>query len=226
MLRMRKFHRLEVICRANRKEGLRGFVSTAFRVLRSQLLGQRRLIFGLVPSDLKLKPPIKIPGYEVVSITSSNVIDNVLRDKFTQYSRYIWWDTDTMLTKGACLWVGYLNGEFANITWTRTGDKIRSYFFPMTPECVLVSHSVTIPEYRGRGLYPAILTEVIRALADQGFKRFYIDCTDWNQSSSRVIERIGFSLMGRGKCKRKGRLAWYQESPPDFTQINNEGQLI
>jgi RimJ/RimL family protein N-acetyltransferase len=96
----------------------------------------------------------------------------------------------------------------------------------MTPDCVVISHSVTIPEYRGKGLYPAILKEVIHELADQGFKRFYIDCADWNRPSNRVIERIGFSLIGRGKCKRKGRLAWYQESPPDFTQVNNKEQLI
>jgi RimJ/RimL family protein N-acetyltransferase len=179
-----------------------------------------------VPSDLKLKPPVKIPGYEVMSVTSPNMIDDVLRNKFKLYPRDIWWDTDTMLKKGACLWIGYLNGKFANVTWTRTGDKIRSYFFPLTPGCVLISHSVTIPEYRGNGLYPAILAEIIQALAAQGFERFYIDCSDWNQPSKRVIERVGFSLIGRGKCKRKGQLAWYQDAPPDFTQTNNKEQLV
>ena len=225
-IKMGKYHRLEVISRSFFEGGLRDLICTSFRIARSGLFGQRRLIFGRMPSAQHLIPPGKGSDCKIVSITSSDMIDDVLKDNFLQYRRYMGWDTETMLRKGACLWVVYLNGELAHVSWTRTGDKIRSYFFPMTPECVLISHSVTIPEFRGRGLFPVVLEEIVRMLAQKGFKRFYIDCSDWNQSSKRAIERAGFSLIGRGKCKRKGRLAWYQESPPDFTQAETKENLI
>lgn len=178
----------------------------SFKMVRSKLFGQRRLIFSITLSGSEALSPIEVPNYRMVSITSIDMIDDTLKEKFIQRQCYILPNTQTVLSKGGHLWVGYLNGQLANLACTRTGDGIGSYFFPLTAECVLISHCVTFPEYRGHDLYPASLTHIVRTLGNKGFKRFYIDCCDWNMSSERAIRHTGFRLIDRRKCKRKEHL--------------------
>ncbi len=218
---MKKHYKLQVLWWATRERGLTGAASTLSKILRSVLLGQRRLIFTLAISVQYLPPVCKIRGYEVELITSSDLINNTLKEQLIQHRSSIRSDAETMLKNGACLWVGYLDGHLANLAWTRTGDKVQSYFFPLVTECILISHCVTLPDYRGRGLYPAIMTHIIRTLGSKGFERFYVDCSDWNVASERPIRRLGFYLIGRGKYKKTGRLAWYQDAPQDFRRIQH-----
>lgn len=218
-----RYFRLELIRRAALKRGIAGLVGTALKMIRSRLLGRWKLVYGLAPPVAK---SVTVSGFEIVCVSSRDMIDESLRDSFRGHEREISWGAEGMLSDGACLWVGYLDGKLASVIWTRTGDKVKSYFFPMTASCVLISHVVTISEYRGHGLLPAMLIEIIHKFMDNGCSRFYIDCWDWNESSQRMIERVGFSLIGRGKHIGKDKAAWYQESPPDLTQMHKGGKGV
>lgn len=224
--RMENYYTLQLVRRIISRGDLGGFITLLFKIIRSKLLAEHRLIFGMVPSALpRHASPIELADYEIKEVSSWDMVDQSIRETFTDYRQYIWWDTESMLRGGRTLWLGYLHGRLANVTWTKTGDRVRTYFFPLTSECVLISYSVTLPEYRGLHLYPAQLVEITRVLASRGFKRFYTGCYDWNIASARGLRRAGFRLIGRGIVKKKGRIIWYPESRAECTHIdtNNKG---
>lgn len=56
----------------------------------------------------------------------------------------------------------------------------------------MIGNCFTIPEMRGRGLYPGLLAVICDHLADSGYKRAIISCSPDNLASRRGIERAGF----------------------------------
>lgn len=53
----------------------------------------------------------------------------------------------------------------------------------------------TIPEYRGRGFYPALLRYILGELAGRGIGRAWITTAPGNHTSVRSIKRAGFALV-------------------------------
>lgn len=225
---MKVYYTLQLVQRTISRRDIFGSIILLLKIIRSKLFGQRRLIFAMAASDLAFcASPVEATDYEIKEVSSWDMVDQSIRETFADYRQYIWWDTQSMLKEGHTLWLGYLDGQLANVTWTRTGDRVRKYFFPMTSECVLISYSITFPGYRGLHLYPAQLDEIIRILACRGFKRFYTGCYDWNIASARGLRRAGFHFIGRGRGieKKNGRIIWYPEFTAECTHIgtNNKG---
>jgi ribosomal protein S18 acetylase RimI-like enzyme len=51
----------------------------------------------------------------------------------------------------------------------------------------------TVPEYRGKGFYPALLRYILADLADQGIRRAWIGTAPGNDISARSILKAGFT---------------------------------
>jgi RimJ/RimL family protein N-acetyltransferase len=58
-----------------------------------------------------------------------------------------------------------------------------------------VKYSLTLPEFRGKGIYPATLIEVQRYLKEQGYKRLFICTREDNLPSVKGIEKAGFEFV-------------------------------
>lgn len=56
----------------------------------------------------------------------------------------------------------------------------------------IISNCMTMPAYRGQGLYPLVLRASCQRLAAQGHRRAIITCAPDNMSSIRGIEKAGF----------------------------------
>jgi len=216
---------LEVLRYTIRKTGVKGLPSSLFKMIKHKMFGSMQLLFVKEPSVSESPPPIEVPSYRIVSITSADMINKTLREQFVQYQHYFFRNPETMFSKGAHLWLGYLNGQFAHIAYTRSGDRVGSFFLPITPECILIEDCVTLPKYRGHLLFPATLIHIVRTLRNKGFKTFYIYCSDWNVPSTQAILRAGFHLISRGRYKKKGRFVWSQEST-DFAQHHHREEKV
>ena len=68
-------------------------------------------------------------------------------------------------------------------------------------ECEIM-FCLTLPEYRGRGLYPSALRAIQRYLKAQGYRRCFICVSDDNASSIRGIEKSGFRLVGATRFRK------------------------
>ena len=58
-----------------------------------------------------------------------------------------------------------------------------------------VKYSLTLPELRGKGIYPDVLIEVQRYLKGKGYKRLFICTREDNLASVRGIEKAGFTFI-------------------------------
>jgi GNAT superfamily N-acetyltransferase len=65
-----------------------------------------------------------------------------------------------------------------------------------------VKYSLTLPGFRGRGLFPRVLTAAAEYLHGKGFHRVCIGVREDNPASIRGIEKAGFKPVGR-ICLRK-----------------------
>lgn len=91
----------------------------------------------------------------------------------------------------------------------RVGDTVASWGFsaspidkwPLTetrselltePGAICLYAFETIPEYRGRRLYPAMLSQILAGRFADGGRVAYIWCLQENRSSYRSIKRVGF----------------------------------
>jgi RimJ/RimL family protein N-acetyltransferase len=196
-------------------------VLTAYRIVRAKVVGARRPMFTLTGSDIGKVPVIEIPDYRIECFSTWPDMSCSLQKELSQNRNYLEWDNaEKLFEQGGKLWVGRLCGQLANVGWSRQGNMVHLWFFPLTPTWYVISHCVTLPEFRGLGLYPAMLSYIAHTLCSQGAERFFIDCSDWNLSSIQGIKKVGFQKIGYGVHKRNGRLIWYQAARPDST-INN-----
>ena len=93
------------------------------------------------------------------------------------------------------------NGAIGHISWLyykkdpkrslRLGDK----------QCE-IRFCLTLPEFRGKGLYPGALRAIQRYLKGHGYERCFICVKDDNVSSIRGIEKSGFDLLGNTRLRK------------------------
>jgi GNAT superfamily N-acetyltransferase len=65
----------------------------------------------------------------------------------------------------------------------------------------------TVPDWRGRGLFSAMLSHLVTVAAGRGRKRGLIFVEARNAASRRVIEKTGFQLVHTVSCVELGRFA-------------------
>jgi RimJ/RimL family protein N-acetyltransferase len=92
-------------------------------------------------------------------------------------------------------------GTPGHISWIyHEGDPNRTLRLAAN-ECEIM-FCLTLPEYRGRGLYPSALIAIQRYLGAQGYRRCFICVRDDNVSSIRGIEKSGFTLVGSTRFRK------------------------
>ena len=78
----------------------------------------------------------------------------------------------------------------------------------------------TQPEFRGRRLYPAVLTAILRSRFGGGATRAYIWCRRQNHASYAAIKRVGFQEVAVHRYRRmlgvtrQWESPWIPEDPP------------
>jgi ribosomal protein S18 acetylase RimI-like enzyme len=100
--------------------------------------------------------------------------------RFTSERRcYVAWDGDRVVAYG---WVS--QGSEC------VGELERA--FHMTPDEAYIWDCVTLPEYRGRGLYSALLAHMLAELREVGVRRTWIGASLDNQASIKGFMKAGF----------------------------------
>lgn len=92
-------------------------------------------------------------------------------------------------------------GTIGHISWLYYSGDPNQTLRLGARECE-VRFCLTLPEYRGRGLYPAALEEIQRYLKARGFERCFICVNEDNRSSIRGIEKSGFRLAGSTRIRK------------------------
>jgi RimJ/RimL family protein N-acetyltransferase len=86
------------------------------------------------------------------------------------------------------------NGLIGHISWIYCNND-PNRIIDLSNDEGEVKYSLTLPEFRGRGIYPATLIAVQKYLKENGYKRLYICTREDNLPSVRGIEKAGFTFV-------------------------------
>jgi hypothetical protein len=65
-----------------------------------------------------------------------------------------------------------------------------------------IKYCLTLESFRGRGIYPMVLTTVARFLASKGFSRVFICVNKQNTASIRGIQKAGFKCVAEVRLRK------------------------
>lgn len=97
------------------------------------------------------------------------------------------------LGRGWRLWLATTGGSVAAGAWTvdrKSGHAAKA--IPLLDQDVAILDCFTLPEFRGRGIYPQLLSWVCGRLREAGTRRAWIAANERNRASIRGIEKAGF----------------------------------
>lgn len=205
----RRIYTLDLLVRGLARLSLWQVLSLMYRLARTRLFGVRHVVYGRAAYLLGKQSDQDIKEFVVQCVTDWSTFEHMLNTELKAWPGHILPDDPQGLWRdGAQFWIGRWQGQAATIAVSRRSQQVRAFFFPLQDGQALISHCGTVPCLRGRGLYPAMLTQIIRELAVEGVAYVVIHCADWNVPSRRGIERAGFNPIGTGLQRRGGKTNW------------------
>jgi ribosomal protein S18 acetylase RimI-like enzyme len=97
---------------------------------------------------------------------------------------------------GRSCYVGWVDGAIATYGWVSIGKEWISELglhFELASDDAYIWDCGTLPAYRGRGLYPALLRHIALQLHTEGLHRVWIGADTENVASQKGFMRSGFS---------------------------------
>jgi CelD/BcsL family acetyltransferase involved in cellulose biosynthesis/GNAT superfamily N-acetyltransferase len=191
-----------------------GVTGSLARITRRSLnvVGERTRWLTLIatPADLKPAQPVLAPD-ETCTFGTDELRD-LLRwegppsETSREISVRVRNGPDEM-RKGRTLHTVLVNGKLACWGWSYwpKGPEIIDVIqdeIAFTPNSVSLYDFYTVPEFRGRRLYQALLTHILHSRFAEGAERAYIMVREKNIASRKAIERVGFRLAGVDKIIR------------------------
>jgi ribosomal protein S18 acetylase RimI-like enzyme len=111
--------------------------------------------------------------------------------------------------RGCRVIAAWQDGELAGCCWLSTrrehvGELARTFVLPAGE--TYVWDCATVERFRGRGLYTALLREIVALLAGEGSRRVWIGAATTNRASNRAFEAAGFRpVLGVSSLRLAGR---------------------
>lgn len=97
---------------------------------------------------------------------------------------------------GAELWLWRESGIIAASGWTLKGRAMEPHFFPLQQGDVHLFDFFVFPEFRGRGLNPALVGQILAALSGEGLQRALIEAAAWNKPQLASLKKTPFQKLG------------------------------
>ena len=180
--------------------------------LRDKLGYHRYIVFQRNLQGAPIEPPDR-PDVTAQPFSGWDQIPKATQSEIESNRRHFSWDTKEWMARGWLLWVATVNGKLASVSWTLRGSQCDDYFIALLPDDGVLWWTVTLPEWRGRGLGPHLYLHMSAHLQRQGATRVYVCCGDWNTASVQCIRKSGYSRIGVAhQNRRTGRVSWLPDS--------------
>jgi ribosomal protein S18 acetylase RimI-like enzyme len=101
--------------------------------------------------------------------------------------------------KGASLWLVECEGQLAGYGWTLQGQAIAPYYFPLGPDDVHLFDFHVFPYFRGRGINPYLIGQILDGLATNGAGRAFIEAAEWNGAQLSSLRKTQFRCLGSAR---------------------------
>ena len=101
--------------------------------------------------------------------------------------------------KGATLWMIKDGGRLAAFGWTMRGATIEPPFIPVEPDDVHFFDFEVFPAWRGRGVNPALVEQILCHVAQAGARRALVEVHEWNHAQLRSLAKTRFKMYGKAR---------------------------
>jgi ribosomal protein S18 acetylase RimI-like enzyme len=129
---------------------------------------------GLSPQDLR----------EITSFWNPDLARRNLKERFEL---------------GASLWLIRCEDSLAGYGWTMQGRTVEPHYFRLGPDDVHLFDFHVFPQYRGRGVNPLLVGNILRSLTVECQGRAFIEAAEWNQAQLASLQRTPFRHLGSAR---------------------------
>lgn len=173
--------------------GWSGLATRAVRKLVRRLFFNRNIVFVHAgkPPDLRARVPLEMAVYDTLTAVPAAYLEVLQRELDVHFISV----AKREFAQQGRLWIGRVNGEVAAYQWVRLGCHIPHWFVALEPQDAVIFNTATCAAFRGQGIAPAMMVQIIREIAAGG-GRTYIDCKVWNRPAIRGVEKSGFKQIG------------------------------
>jgi ribosomal protein S18 acetylase RimI-like enzyme len=115
--------------------------------------------------------------------------------------------------QAASLWLIKSHDKLAGYGWTLQGRTIEPHYFPLGPDDVHLFDFYVFPQYRGRGINPLLVNQILLSLVADCQNRAFIEAAEWNQAQLSSLAKTSFRRLGwASKLMVFGRtIVWWDE---------------
>jgi GNAT superfamily N-acetyltransferase len=178
-----------------------GFAAT----LRRARLAGKRAIFArrmvVFCCDLNERELVRVNAPKSLRVERLSVLSELSAEHLREMSSF--WNTRLVnqnirerFEKGALLWLVECEGRLAGYGWTLQGGAIEPYYFPLTKNDVHLFDFHVFPPYRGRGINPYLIGQILDGLATNWAARAFIEAAEWNDAQLSSLRKTRFSCLG------------------------------
>lgn len=96
----------------------------------------------------------------------------------------------------ADLWLIRFEDKLAGYGWTLAGRTLKPHYLPLGKTDLHLFDFLVFPEYRGRGINPALVRHILEQGRAEGLARAYIEATEWNEPQLTSLTKTGFHRLG------------------------------
>jgi GNAT superfamily N-acetyltransferase len=100
---------------------------------------------------------------------------------------------------GASIWLIKSEDHLAGYGWTLQGRTVEPHYFRLGADDVHLFDFHVFPQYRGRGLNPLLVTQILHDLAGECHGRAFIEAAEWNRAQLASLQRTPFRRLGSAR---------------------------
>lgn len=145
--------------------------------------------------------PVTGPSHAVGHLERKKNLDELSTGDLDRITSH--WNPETMrglieqrFSAQAELWLLRWNGMVAAYGWTLKEKTIEPHFIPIQPGDVHLFDFFVFPEFRGRGLNPSFVSQLLVEAGREGMKRALIEAAAWNAPQLSSLAKTPFRRFG------------------------------
>ncbi len=143
--------------------------------------------------------PVMNTPCEVVKYERFDDVHKIVKEAIQFYGEERTLERDRLqMDQDADMWVMFIDGRPVTMKFTRRGRYFKRWFVPLQDDDIVVFRGRTFPEYRGRGLHPALTRFMFKRILHEG-QRAFTDCKIHNKSSIRAIQKNNWARVATMK---------------------------
>jgi hypothetical protein len=108
-------------------------------------------------------------------------------------------ELEDRFNKNASLWMIKVDGNLAGYGWTLRGRTIEPHFLFLGQDDVHLFDYYIAPPYRGRGLNPMLVNQILRKLSTERPGRTFIEVAEWNHAQLSSLRKTPFRRLGSAR---------------------------